>query len=62
MAKELLLKCEMRLIVLCLFAVFTAVGQSTTKHLPLTDTEKIRQWLTQSEFPNSVDEQQQSNH
>ena len=31
----------MRLIVLCLFAALTAGAQSTTEHLPVTDSEKI---------------------
>ena len=54
MAKELLKRCEMRLIVVCLFAAFTAGAQSTSERLPLMDTE--------GECPNSFDEQQQSNH
>src|SRR3984893_19172859 len=41
MARTFFLRCEMRLIVLCLFAALTAGAQSTTEHLPLTDREKI---------------------
>jgi hypothetical protein len=32
---------EMKLIIFCLFAAFTAGAQSTTEHLPVTDAEKI---------------------
>jgi hypothetical protein len=39
--KEFFLRCEMKLPVLCLFAVFTAGAQSTTEHLPVTDAGKI---------------------
>jgi hypothetical protein len=41
LTKEFLLRCEMRLIVLCLFAALTAGARSTTEHLLLTDAEKI---------------------
>jgi hypothetical protein len=39
--KDFLLRCEMRVIVLCLFAAFSATAQSATEHLPLTGAEKI---------------------
>jgi hypothetical protein len=39
--KELFLRCEIKLTVLCLFAALTAGAQSTTEHLPVTDAEKI---------------------
>jgi hypothetical protein len=39
--KEFLVKCEMKLTVLCLFVALTAGAQSTTEHLPATDAEKI---------------------
>src|ERR1700724_3481589 len=41
MARTFFLRCEMRLIVLCLFAALTASAQSATEHLPVTDAEKI---------------------
>jgi hypothetical protein len=39
--KESFQRCEMKLTVLFLFAVFTAGAQSTTEHLPATDGGKI---------------------
>jgi hypothetical protein len=39
--KEFFLRCEMKLIVLWLFAALTAGAQSMTEHLPVTNAEKI---------------------
>ena len=46
MAKEFFLGCEMRLIVLCLFAALTARAQTTAERLPVTDPEKIADALS----------------
>jgi hypothetical protein len=46
--KEFFLRCETKLIILCLSAALTTGAQSRTQHLPVTDPEKMADALEQA--------------